>query len=149
MLALLSHIVCQINCLICPKPFHSVLIIHPLFVSFFYLHMLQVRFPIQLAREEILVVFFHAYSFEHWGVLRSYQTRSGSNLSWKFGAEKHGNRDPLFCTIYSCPMLNASIHPIAHNLQIKKRGSLLCSQKREANSSKRIRRGKPPGCLPH
>ena len=149
MLALLSHIVCQIKCLICPKPFHSVLIIHPLFVSFFYLHMLQVRFPIQLAREEILVVFFHAYSFEHWGFLRSYQTRSGSNLSWKFGAEKHGNRDPLFCTIYSCPMLNASIHPIAHNLQIKKRGSLLCSQKREANSSKRIRRGKPPGCLPH
>ena len=43
--------------------------------------MLQVRFSIQLAREEIFVVFFHANSLEHWEVLRSYQTSSRSNLS--------------------------------------------------------------------
>ena len=87
--------------------------------------MLYVPFSIQLTGEEILDVFFHAYLFEQWRIVRIYQTGCRFNLSWGFGVEEHGNGDPLFCCIYCCPVLYASVYPVAQNLQNRKTRQLV------------------------
>lgn len=79
-------------------------------------HHVNVCLSIKFACKQSLEVVFNTDPSEHCWSIRSNKARRRTHVSVQLGAVKSCNREPLFCRVHRCTMLNAGVNSVGHYL---------------------------------